>query len=145
MYEQLRSIMTQMHTMAQQNLKVHGYLEKVLIAVTEKGPIINNLQWHDDATREKVINNCITSMAQMKCQMYVMIGEASVKEISPEGMKSLDCILVSGEAKDGTVLAIMTPYIKENDIIQFGETEWIDKKEQLGSFAQMNMFKGIFG
>ena len=38
----------------------------------------------------------------------------------------------------------MTPYTKENDIIQFGETKWVDKKEQLGSFAQMNMFRGIF-
>jgi len=144
MYEQLKSIMDQMHAAALQNLKVHGYLEKVLIAITEQGPIINNLQWTDDKSRAKVIKQCVNSVAQKKCNLYVMVGEATMTEISPEGTKRSDCVLVSGKTRDGTVLAIMTPYTKENNNFQLGSSRWIDKKDQLDSFAQTNMFKGIF-
>ena len=77
--------------------------------------------------------------------MYVMVGEASVKEITPKGVKDLDCILVSGETRDGTVLAIMTPYVKDSNQIQFGNTKWFEDKKQIDSFAQIYMFKGIFG
>jgi hypothetical protein len=74
-----------------------------------------------------------------------MIGDANVTEISPDGtMKRLDCVLVSGETRDGTVLAIMTPYFRENGNLQLGNSQWFNSKEKLASIVQANMFKGIF-
>ncbi len=144
MHLKLKEFMIATNQTAKQNLTTHGYLEKVLIAVTDQGVFVNNLKWADNEQKAKVVKQCIDAMSERNCQLYVMVGEASMTEISPEGMTRQDCILLSGETREGDKISIMTPFTKLDNVVDFKEPIWSNEKENPGSISQFTMFKGIF-
>ena len=138
---QLKEIAIQTNEMAKSNLITHGYLEKVALTFTDKGLSVNGLQWTTDESKRKTISNFLAKMKKDVCHLYVMVGEATIREISPRGEVQRDCILITGETRSGERLVGMTPIIKTGGAVKFAETNWMDT---VGMESHFNLLRGIF-
>ena len=137
----LKDIAFQANEMAKTNLTTYGYLEKVVLAFSDKKLTVNALQWINDEEKQKTIGHFLAKMKKERCELYVMVGEASVREISPQGAIQRDCILITAETRAGEKLIAMTPIVKDGRLITFEKTNWMDVK---GNEYQFNLLKGIF-
>jgi len=141
-----KDVVAQASEMAKQNLSNYGYLEKVVITITDQGPRINALHWSDEEQKRKTIANFIALTSPLNCHFYVMVGEARMREIPFDGsVEQVDCILVTAETRLGERIVVITPIKREGNSIQFGKTTWKDDQEQLQKYAQFNLLQGIFG
>lgn len=138
---QLKEIAIQTNEVAKSNLVAHGYLEKVALTFTDKGTSINTLQWTNDQSKRKTISHFLAKMKKDVCHLYVMVGEATIREISPKGQVQRDCILITGETRSGEKIVGMTPIVKAGGAVRFAETDWMDTN---GAESQFNLFRGIF-
>jgi len=138
---QLKGIAIQTNEMAKSNLIAHGYLEKVALTFTDKGLSVNGLQWTTDESKRKTISHFLAKMKKDVCHLYVMVGEATVREISPKGQVQRDCILITGETRSGEKLMAITPIIRTGGVVRFAETNWMDAT---GAESQFNLLRGIF-
>ena len=140
---------------AKLNMRTFGYLEHVLIAMTRKGPLISSLTWATNAEKTKVIRKCVKKVAQMGCLMYTFIGEANFRRFKLNNLsnrfkqinsKTIDCVVVCGETREGGQSVIITPIFKNssNNQITCGKSIWIDKIDQIAPWINFKMFKGIF-
>ena len=136
---QLKEMAIQTNETAKSNLITHGYLEKVALAFTNKGLSVNALQWTTDESKRKTISHFLAKMKKDVCHMYVLVGEATIREISPRGQVQRDCILITGETRSGEKVVGMTPIIKAGGAVQFAETNW-----SAGEVSQFNLLRGIF-
>lgn len=137
------------------NIENFGYLEHVLIAMTRKGPLISSLRWTTNTEKTVVIQKCVKNISPMGCLMYSFVGEANVRGFKLNNLtsrlkqinsKTINCIIVYGETRDGEQSAIITPIFKNssNNHITCGKSIWIDKKDQIDPWIDFRMFKGIF-
>ena len=138
---QLKEFAKQTNEMAKSNLITHGYLEKVALTFTDKGFSANGLQWTTDESKRKTISHFLAKMKEDVCHLYVMVGEATIREISPRGEVQRDCILITGETRSGERLVAMTPIIKTGGAVKFAETNWMDT---VGAESHFNLLRGIF-
>ena len=138
---QLKEIAIQANEMAKTNLIAHGYLEKVALTFTDKGPSVNALQWTTDQSKRKTISHFLVKVKKDVCHLYVLVGEATVREISPRGQIQRDCILITGETRSGEKVMAMTPIIKTGGVVKFAKTNWMDA---VGTESQFNLLRGIF-
>ena len=158
MSEMLKDLMEKTHETAKINLKTYGYLENVMIAMTDRGPFVNTLEWTTEEEKIKTLDHCVKAMSQMSCQLYVMVGEAWATKIQLEnlygdsleeilqlkGKEGFDCILTTGATRYKVNLAIMTPYSSQNNEIKFGNSIRFDPTNNFHSWIHNSMFKGIF-
>lgn len=155
----LKALMAHTSQIAKFNLTTFGYLEHVLVAITNTGPIISNLQWKDSIEKKRVIKNCVNQIAHIGCIMYVFVGEANVKRFKLDRLSSMtiqalkqpnhepkSCIVIYGATKVGEKLAVITPILKKNpeNEIRFERSIWINKQEVFTSWIDSKMFDGIF-
>ena len=138
---QLKEFAVQINETAKANLVAHGYLEKVALTITDEGLSVNNLQWTTDESKRKTISHFLTKMKKDVCHLYVLVGEATIREISPRGQVQRDCILITGETRSGEKVVAMTPIVKTGGAVKFAETNWMDT---IGAESHFNLLRGIF-
>ena len=138
---QLKDFAIQTNEIAKTNLIAHGYLEKVALTFTDKGFSANGLQWTTDESKRKTISHFLAKMKKDVCHLYIMVGEATIREFSPEGQVQRDCILITGETRSGEKVVAMTPIVKAEGAVRFEDTNWMDAT---GAENQFNLLQGIF-